>query len=62
MAGLIKPGMMNLGCVCKLLFNPTVEKADERGFILIGVRDYVCGRATSAHRSIWLIRPLTTAD
>lgn len=62
MADLIKPGSTHMGSVCKPLFNPVVERVDERGFVLSG---YECasedGRPVHLEQ-VWLVRPLTAAD
>jgi hypothetical protein len=63
MADLIRPGALELGSVCKPLFNPVIERADEQGFILSGyeIQSTVDGQKTHLDQ-VWLVRPLTAAD
>lgn len=58
MADLIKPGVTHQGSVCKPLFNPTVEKADARGFVLSGYEIDVRDGQPVHVEQVWLVRPL----
>jgi hypothetical protein len=68
MADLIKPGALELGSVCKPLFNPVIELTDQRGFILRGyeIQATVSVGSEVAQvehlEQVWLVRPLTAAD
>lgn len=62
MADVLRPGSVASGSLCKPLFNPTVEKADHRGFVLSGYEIALAdGRPVHVEQA-WLVRPLTAAD
>jgi hypothetical protein len=62
MADLIKPGATRLDSACKPLFNPTIAKADERGFVLSGYEIALVEERPVHVEQVWLVRPLTAAD
>ncbi|WP_338761966.1 hypothetical protein [Massilia sp. METH4] len=62
MAEVLRPGAAATGAVCKPLFNPTIEKADERGFILSGYEVELREGRLVHFEQVWLVRPLTAAD
>lgn len=62
MADLRKPSAAHLGDLCKPLFNPAVERVDDRGFVLSGYEIDVRNGEPVHVEQVWLVRPLTTAD
>jgi hypothetical protein len=44
------------------LFNPVIEKADHRGFVLSGYEVALVNEQTVHVEQAWLVRPLTAAD
>lgn len=62
MADLLRPGALELGSVCKPLFNPVIELVDERGLVLSGYEISTQGYDTTHVEQVWLVRPLTASD
>jgi hypothetical protein len=61
-ADLAKPGSLELGYMCKPLFNPVIERVDERGFILSGYEIFTVGTDKHHVDQVWLVRPMVTAE
>lgn len=62
MADLLKPGHLELGSVLQPLFNPIIEIADSRGFVLSGYVTRLEGGALVKIEQVWFVRPLAVAD
>jgi hypothetical protein len=61
-ADLLKAGALELGSLCKPIFNPVIERVDERGFILSGHEIMVIGTDKHELEQVWLVRPVAAAD
>jgi hypothetical protein len=62
MADLLRPGTTACGSLCKPLFNPPIELADSRGFVLSGYEIQAVDGAVEKRKQAWLVQPLTAAN
>lgn len=62
MADLQRPGALEMGSLCKPLFNPVIQLADHRGFVLSGYEIALQDGRPVHVDQVWLVRPLTGAD
>lgn len=62
MADLLREGVLQMGAMCKPLFNPVIELTDERGFVLSGYEIDSRGGDKVLVEQVWLVRPLTSVN